>query len=837
MKYHQKQKLKQKIFAVIALVIALIMVLSLLTPVFAAAPNTQTVTAVTNTDVAEPTPEQEKIIGGDHFVLDLQMGFDNSYIVEKVTPMTATLTNNGEAFQGEFQVKVYTYENTDSGFQKYALYSQKLELPEGATKQVSMELGLNTVRRFMEVSLVDEGGNVVFQKHVPVDALSPETVAVGVLSEQPVQVQYLAGMNLSEKTSVFFLDRDTFPESQSVMENFVVLIIDDFDTATLGDAQKKALKNWVDNGGLLVLGTGVQAQKVFSGLDFVDVSLNGTQSVSGISAPDGTALSLSAPLTVAGIFAEKASVKWEANGTPLTSLMPYGGGYVLLNHFALGLAPFANMPQQAAVLKGLCSGLYDAEGENAGAEITNQLRYAANSFPSVTGNSIVVIFLAVGIYIVLAGPVMYLVLKKKDRRELGWITIPVLSVVFFGVVFLLAGRSTYHNGMISTKAIVEMEEGSSVGEAQIAMAMKVPGNGDVALESELPISVQPQLDNGWYDGNGKAEEIDYKVTTGDGTNIVFYDNMAWETNFVGASATLELGGSVTSNVAFDGEKVVGTVTNGTSVNFMDVYLKLDYIYIPLGELPAGETMEVSYDLSTENINDRYGERMTNLITGDSTTVWDQVQNGTITEERGYTLRREQELMEILHNWDDTEKTGWENSQITYEFFGFNDMPIFDSVKYLNGKPARENCLSMFHTVGTKDLSREKSFDLPFTVLPETTDQAVNYGVHYDNWNNFCEVNNYMDAEQEVVLQYVVGEGVRIDEIQFAFDESYRSGMYADPQVYNVKTGQWEAFVETPYAPGEDYINEERVVQFKMYLEPGTYTHAPRMRVKGVGLNA
>lgn len=839
MKYHQKQKLKQKIFAVIALVIALIMVLSLLTPVFAAAPNTQTVTAVTNTDVAEPTPEQEqeKIIGGDHFVLDLQMGFDNSYIVEKVTPMTATLTNNGEAFQGEFQVKVYTYENTDSGFQKYALYSQKLELPEGATKQVSMELGLNTVRRFMEVSLVDEGGNVVFQKHVPVDALSPETVAVGVLSEQPAQVQYLAGMNLSEKTSVFFLDRDTFPKSQSVMENFAVLIIDDFDTATLGDAQKKALKNWMDNGGLLVLGTGVQAQKVLSGLDFVDVSLNGTQSVSGISAPDGTALSLSAPLTVAGISAEKASVKWEANGTPLTSLMPYGGGYVLLNHFALGLAPFANMPQQTAVLKGLCSGLYDAEGENAGAEITNQLRYAANSFPSVTGNSIVVIFLAVGIYIVLAGPVMYLVLKKKDRRELGWITIPVLSVVFFGVVFLLAGRSTYHNGMISTKAIVEMEEGSSVGEAQIAMAMKVPGNGDVTLESELPISVQPQLDNGWHDGNGKAEEIDYKVTTGDGTNIVFYDNMAWETNFVGASATLELGGSVTSNVAFDGEKVVGTVTNGTSVNFMDAYLKLDYVYIPLGELPAGETMEVSYDLSTENINDRYGERMTNLITGDSTTVWDQVQNGTITEERGYTLRREQELMEILHNWDDTEKTGWENSQITYEFFGFSDMPIFDSVKYLNGKPARENCLSMFHTVGTKDLSREKSFDLPFTVLPETTDQAVNYGVHYDNWNNFCEVNNYMDAEQEVVLQYVVGEGVRIDEIQFAFDESYRSGMYADPQVYNVKTGQWEAFVETPYAPGEDYINEERVVQFKMYLEPGTYTHAPRMRVKGVGLNA
>lgn len=841
MKYHQRQKYKQKIFAVIALVIALVMVLGLISPAFAAAPTTQTATEVTETneDAADPAaePESEKTIGDDCFALDLALGFDNAYIVEKVAPMTATLTNQGEAFRGEFQVKVYTYENSDSGFQKYALYSQKLELPQGATKQVSMELALNTVRRNMEVSLVDEGGNVVFRKRTAVEALSPETVAVGVLSSQPAQVQYLQGMTLTEKSAVFFLDRDTFPESESVMDNFAVIIIDDFDTATLGDAQKRTLKNWVNGGGLLVLGTGPQAQQVLSGLDFVDVVPNGTQTVSGISAPDGSPLSLSAPLHVVALSAEKAAVRWQANGTPLTSVLSYGSGYVLMHHFALGLAPFANMPQQVDVLEGLCGGLYDAGENSVGTEIANQLRYAADNFPSIGGHSMFMIFLVVGIYIVLAGPVMYIVLKKKDRRELGWITIPALSVVFLGVVFVLAGNSSYQSGMLNTRAIVEMEEGSSIGEARIAMAAKVPGSGDVTLESALPIPVQPQKDDSWYDGNGKTEEMDYKVTMGDGMNISFYNNMAWETNYISASTTLELGGGVTSNVAFDGKKVVGTVTNGTSVNFMDAYLKLDYIYIPLGELPAGETIDVSYDMGVENIHSRYGERLTNLVTGDSTTIWDQVQNGTITEDRGYTLLREKELMEILHHWGETEQVGWESSQITCEFFGFSDMPLFDSVKYLNGKSARENCLSMFHTTYQKDLSHEKSFDLPFTILPETTDQAGDYSVYYDDWNNFCEVNNYMDADQEVVLRYAVGEGVHIDEIQFAFDEDYASGMYADPQVYNVKTGQWETFAETPYAPGEDYINEERVVQFKMYLEPGTYTHAPRMRVKGGGLYA
>ena len=453
MKYHQKQKYKQKIFAVIALVIALVMVLGLISPAFAAAPTTQTATEVTGTgeDVADPTaePEPEKTIGGEHFDLDLAIGFDGSYIVEKVTPMTATLTNNGEAFQGEFQVKVYTYENSDSGFQKYALYSQKLELSQGATKQISMELGLNTVRRNIEVSLVDESGNVVFLKRTPVEALSPETVGVGVLSSQPAQVQYLKGLTLAEKTSVFFLDRDTFPESEGVMDNFSVIIIDDFDTAALGDAQKRTLKNWVNSGGLLVLGTGPQAQQVLSGLDFVDAVPNGTQMVSGISAPDGSPLSLSAPLYVIGLSAEKAAVWWQTNGTPLTSVLLYGGGHVLVHHFSLGLSPFADLPQQNVVLEGLYADLFPTSlTEDARTQISNDLRYVTDTFPAGARGSVMLIFLAVGIYIVLVGPVMYVVLKKKDRRELGWVTIPALSVVFLGVAL------SYTHLTLPTKRIV-----------------------------------------------------------------------------------------------------------------------------------------------------------------------------------------------------------------------------------------------------------------------------------------------------------------------------------------------------------------------------------------------
>jgi hypothetical protein len=38
-------------------------------------------------------------------------------------------------------------------------------------------------------------------------------------------------------------------------------------------------------------------------------------------------------------------------------------------------------------------------------------------------------FATLGIYIILAGPVLYIILKQLDKRDLAWICIPALSIL------------------------------------------------------------------------------------------------------------------------------------------------------------------------------------------------------------------------------------------------------------------------------------------------------------------------------------------------------------------------------------------------------------------------
>lgn len=114
MRYEQKKKLKQKIFAVIALVIALIMVLSLAAPIFAMPTGTATSTMVEVSEEKEETVSTipiEKEVGTDRFTLDVNVGFDGSYVVQQITPVRGTITNLGEDFTGELQIKAYTYED------------------------------------------------------------------------------------------------------------------------------------------------------------------------------------------------------------------------------------------------------------------------------------------------------------------------------------------------------------------------------------------------------------------------------------------------------------------------------------------------------------------------------------------------------------------------------------------------------------------------------------------------------------------------------------------------------------------------------------------------------
>ena len=61
------------------------------------------------------------------------------------------------------------------------------------------------------------------------------------------------------------------------------------------------------------------------------------------------------------------------------------------------------------------------------------------------------------IYVILVGPVLYLVLKKYDKREKIWYAVPVMSVVFVLIIFMASRGFAIKNRMFETIRVAKAD--------------------------------------------------------------------------------------------------------------------------------------------------------------------------------------------------------------------------------------------------------------------------------------------------------------------------------------------------------------------------------------------
>lgn len=836
MQYQQKQKWKKRIFAVIAVLIALIMVLGLVSPVFAAAASEET--ALTETaeeqEVVE-TPAEE--VGQTSFSADLSIGFHDKYIVGEMTPVSGYITSQTGDFKGELRIKTYLYGNDSRNFQSYAIYAQPLELPQGASQQISMEIGIGSVRKFMEVELADEQGNVVYRKNVPVEALAPETVAVAVLSSQPDQVDYLSTLeNLlpAERNAVFFLDGNSFPSSQVVMENFDLLIIDDFDTSTLTAQQRRALENWLVSGGQMAVGTGPHANRVLSGLNFLgDIRTAGSTEISAIVGMNGESMALSQPMQVTVLESEALHTLWENGGTALASELECGGGKVLLYHFSLGLAPFSDLAEASALVADSCLNFAQAELQAAENVDTNYMDGYSDRFPALESSGVWLIFGCILVYMVIVGPVMYLVLKKRGKQVMGWIWIPAAAFVFLGVTLLCSLGSAYKDSLVNIVSVIEVEPESVYGRADIGITIKSPKKGDLVFAAEDDIPILPKIEDYYYISGENTEECEFRVESGETNSITFYDRSTWESSQLTARSIVDIGGTISCQVRTEDGVTYCVIDNQSGVDFTDAYVRIHGQYVAVGQLMAGESREVS--LHPVDADQNSGRSTLQLALWGGENLYTQVERGDMTRQEAFRKNLEEDMLNIYGDYEQEEVFASEREVCA--FFGFSDAPLLTGTKSVNGKAVAETNLHLYHISYTEDLAETSSFSLPYLIGPQRVDEErQSYDLYYDSWEGRYFLSPYDEEERDVTLRYQVENDLRIDLFQFQiYDQNYPVSQKTE--IYNLRTGQWEPLTEEPYTNTSDYINGENAIMVRLHMNGSDTVITPMMRMEGGGKNA
>ncbi len=351
----------------------------------------------------------------------VSLGMDGQCKFGAWLPVQVTLSNQGDDFTGELVIA-------------YAQARQKfpLELPANAQKAFASVLYINQQNpsQQIDISLLTESGAEIALESLPLDCNA--TRLVGVLTDTPSAFTALNALPPANTTDVAYLDAASLSENWLGLQAMDILLVSNVDATKLTEKQHAALRTWIQKGGQIIFGGGAQYQKTWAGFDDIlplDVSGADTADVTLKLNPASEGLTLNNILLIQGDLAENATPLFSTGDQPLVVQKKLGAGLVMLLTFDPNISSFRSWDQIINFYDYLLIGISEKQ-DFSQVQNWDALINATSRFDGLTLPSTGLIFGLLIFYIILVGPVQYIVLRIMGRLELSWVTIPLITLVF-----------------------------------------------------------------------------------------------------------------------------------------------------------------------------------------------------------------------------------------------------------------------------------------------------------------------------------------------------------------------------------------------------------------------
>ena len=609
--------------------------------------------------------------------LSVEVGFDGYFRDSAWVPAFVTVSNDGPAITGELRVRTQV---------RGVTFAAPIELPTQSRKQVTLYLTLDSYERGVQVDLL-HNNILVAQAGSAIRLVQKPDVLYGVVTEATVGVVNLdwvrpfVGEAYQSNLSI-----EQIPTQAEALRALDVLLFDDADTGRLTPAQRQALADWVLTGGHLIVTGGAAWQRTVAGVaDLLPVEIDGTATVADLNplaaylGRDAT-LSPTATIVTTGTAKPTAEVLFALTlpdqSLPLLVRNRHGQGVVDYIGADPMTEPLASWPYISALWTMLLTSVDQRPSWWAGFGVAtnswSRAQDAAQIIPfALPPSSVIAGFLAV--YVLLIGPLNYLVLNRLKRREFAWATIPIL-ILTFGVVAYLTGF-----GLRGTRAVVNrlnvVRVWPNVGRAQVdgLIGLWSPVRTTYTISTPEGYTLQPIPSGGALAGltttrieeSGRFTVRDVPVNVGSVRGFVtqgFLDAppaLAAEATVTLARGTDEATawGSVTNTNAFALEDAVvlargaamplGTLEPGASQGFSLRLPGYDHEN-PLGAPPAALGLDYRYDVSQYTYSYSSRAYWRSAITSrDILSVPDDFFYQAVMTERDRELRRRQALLNAL----------------------------------------------------------------------------------------------------------------------------------------------------------------------------------------------
>ena len=537
-----------------------------------------------------------------------EVGFDGYYKLGNYVPFYFEIENKLKDINGELQIEL------PDEMDNLTVYSMQVNLPNNSTKKFVMNVPMNRFLSKLQVNIV-EGKNKVFTKSIKVSpGANVETFGLGILSDDYESVKYInkipTGNNTQFSTKTIKLTANMLSDNVDILKNFNVIVINNFDTSNLTQEQYGALKAWVTDGGTLLLGTGPSYSKTLAIFkdDFItgeigDVSTVSTKQLYNVA--QGSASGETMQLSTLNMSFKDGNAVVAEGATALVVKVPKGSGSVAVAAFDLGLEPLSSWVGRASfsekLLQKLLPDLYTNPYLSKDIYMNNNIYAIDNSLrnipelPKTNTRNLLVLLIA---YIILVAPLSYLILKRIDKREWMWLTVPVTSLIFAFVIYMTGFGTRMNEPIVNVINIVEFGSNGYATPKSFA-GVFTPNKSNIKVEAAEGMNIKPislnvydQRGPGVNADNKKEKQVVTKVTVSPKTVVEFYRTSVWSMKTLILSGNENLSGKFDVKINHTKSAYQGTVTNNSGFDLQECYIATSNEVINIGPIKNGETVEV-----------------------------------------------------------------------------------------------------------------------------------------------------------------------------------------------------------------------------------------------------
>ena len=757
--------------------------------------------------------------------LSISYGIDGKYKAQKYMPVTVQINNLEQDFNGEVEVRVTSDSNGG-----YDAYCKEVSASKGENISVTIPVKFLEGNNTGTVCII-ENGKVLYEEKLLISSgrISDGNAFTGLLSDDPTALGYLGNITYFDsnysntgKMNCVNLTEDMLDENGLNIDGLDVIIINNYNMANLSDNQYNSLNNWVNSGGTLLIGAGGNESKTINNINksFLNITSNGTSEQNVKTGSESLNLILSQ------ITLEDSVVTVNSNENKLVYSLDRGAGKILITAFDLGLEPFISSNDAVIMLQDMLKGTFDKiyEGNYQGGyysasyEVSNLL----GNIPVDNTVSTLTLGIVLGVYAILVGIVIYLILKKMEKRDLIWGLIPITAIVFTVMIYFLGSKTKIKDVIVNSTNIISVDEGGK-GEINSYIGIASKNKGNIKIEKEEDLKMQYMSDDYYYYGDTdyNAKTLRVKTTyTNDNSYFTVANNNVAEVNKFEVSGKEIVMPKLENTLSIKNGNLEGTIKNNLDADIKKLVIVSGKTVWDLGQVAKGEEISIS-DLESKGsfgiqgyaglLNDEYYQSR-----------WDDE-----IDSKDPKFKNIQRYVSLLNLLGYTDYLG-----TTTKIIAITDLPVDYNLNLESKSISNYNLTAVIQeaNIDFKDESGNISFpEGYFSYTVSELDNRVDYD-YYDG---------YIYGEGEIVLDYKIDDNVDVKEITinvYTDQWSYQYGLNGEYYIYNYNTNEYEEFKLT--SGSYKVINDGRysldnIIKIKVVASENRESAAPKLGIKGV----